>query len=547
VTDLLETLRPALAGRYEVERQVGRGGMATVFLAQELHPRRRVAIKVLDPEIAATVGPDRFLREVDIAAALAHPHVVPIFTAGTAAGHLYYTMPYIAGESLRARLTREGPLPVPEALRIAAEVADALDYAHRHDIVHRDIKPENVLFQEGHALVADFGVARVIAEAGARLTQTGVAVGTPLYMSPEQASGESRLDGRSDVYGLGCVLYEMLTGTVPFTGPTAQAVLARHIVDPVPPLATLRPGIQPGVVTAVNRALAKIPADRWASAADFARALRGEASTPVTDAPVPPADRRTRAARFVAIGLGAAILGAGAWAVVARSASRESPPSEGEPPGPVRMVLVPAGTYRLFGGACPLCLPERVVRLDSVRIDRTEVTVGAYAAFVSAAAARTPWSERPASDLPVTGVLWEEAAAYCRWRDSIARLPTEEEWEAAARGSDGRQYPWGDTWFGDRTNAAGGQTGLSPVGAFPTGAAANGAVDLAGNAWEWTATAGPPGPRGEGRYVLRGGAYDSPASVVTTFFRTALPARVTSDSIAAYFGKTGFRCARAAP
>jgi serine/threonine-protein kinase len=274
VTDLIERLRSALTGRYSIELELGHGGMADVFLAHDVKHGRNVAIKVLRPEIAAALGAERFLREITIAAQLHHPHILPLYDSGEAGGLLYYVMPYVEGESLRARLDRETQLPLEDALQIAREVADALAYAHRHDVVHRDIKPENILLESGHAMVADFGIARAITAAGGeKLTETGIAVGTPAYMSPEQASGEHQLDGRSDVYTLGCVLYEMLAGHPPFTGTTAQEVLARHSLDAVPRLTAARPAVPRQVERAVNTALAKVPADRFRTAQEFSDAL----------------------------------------------------------------------------------------------------------------------------------------------------------------------------------------------------------------------------------------------------------------------------------
>src|SRR5437870_7434551 len=241
VSDLLDSLRRALADRYSVERELGRGGMATVFLAEDVKHHRPVAIKVLHAELTAALGADRFLREIQIAARLQHPHIVPLYDSGQAEEFLYYVMPFVEGESLRQRLERERQLPLEEALKIARAVAAALDYAHRQQIVHRDIKPENVMLHEGEAMVTDFGIAKAVTAAAATsLTQTGTAVGTPAYMSPEQASGEIELDGRSDVYSLGCVVYEMLTGRTPFIGNTAQAIIAQCFTSPPPPLRGLR-------------------------------------------------------------------------------------------------------------------------------------------------------------------------------------------------------------------------------------------------------------------------------------------------------------------
>ena len=272
--DQRERLQAALTGHYTIERELGRGGMAIVYLALDVRHDRRVALKVLRPELAAALGAERFLREIRIAAGLQHPNILPVHDSGDADGLLYYVMPYVEGESLRARLTREGPLPLADALAIATEAADALGHAHTHDVVHRDVKPENILLSGGHALVADFGIARAISAAGGdQLTGTGIAIGTPAYMSPEQGSAARTVDGRTDIYALGCVLYEMLAGAPPFSGPSVQAVLARHALDPIPPLGSVRPGLPPRLERAVRRALAKTPADRFPTAAGFRETL----------------------------------------------------------------------------------------------------------------------------------------------------------------------------------------------------------------------------------------------------------------------------------
>src|SRR3989454_1056778 len=282
MADQLARLKAALADRYAIERELGRGGMATVYLARDLKHGRLVAIKVLRPEIAAALGPERFLREIEVAARLTHPHILPLHDSGQTGGSLYYVMPYIEGESLPDRLEREGQLPLEDALRITREVASALGYAHDHDVVHRDIKPENILLSGGEAVVADFGIARAITQAGGRgLTETGIPVGTPAYMSPEQASGGGPIDGRSDVYSLACVLYEMLAGEPPYTGPSAQVVIAKRFTDPVPSVRRLRETIPPAVDAAITKALAKAPVDRFATAAQFAEALTPSVARPV--------------------------------------------------------------------------------------------------------------------------------------------------------------------------------------------------------------------------------------------------------------------------
>jgi serine/threonine-protein kinase len=294
--------------------------MATVYLAEDLKHHRKVAVKVLRPELAAALGPDRFLREIEIAAGLTHPHILPLHDSGEADGFLYYVMPYIEGESLRDRLNREKQLPLDDAIQIAREVADALGSAHSHDVVHRDIKPENILLEEGHAVVSDFGIAKAITAAGGEaLTETGLAVGTPTYMSPEQATGGD-VDGRSDTYSLGCVLYEMLAGEPPYTGPTPQAVIAKRLSEPVPHVSTLRETVPQTVEQTITKALARAPADRFATVLQFAEALEQGAVAPTV---TPGAARGRRGVRVAAAAVvaGAAALGVGWWAVAGPGAA----------------------------------------------------------------------------------------------------------------------------------------------------------------------------------------------------------------------------------
>lgn len=310
VADLFASLRAALIGRYTIEHELGRGGTATVYFGRDLKHHRAVAIKVLRPELAAAIGPERFVREIEIAARLTHPHILPLHDSGDAAGLLYYVMPYVEGESLRDRLNREKQLSIDDATQIAREVASALAYAHSHDVIHRDIKPENILLVSGQAVVSDFGIARGISAAGGeQLTATGVSVGTPIYMSPEQAAGRGQLDGRSDIYSLGCVLYEMLAGEPPFTGSTAESVLHQHLVAEPPRITAIR-GAVPGPVEAViRRALAKVPADRFATAAQVVEALAEPGVTvrqPVSEPP--PAVRRGRRAMAVGAMVGAVVV-----------------------------------------------------------------------------------------------------------------------------------------------------------------------------------------------------------------------------------------------
>jgi serine/threonine-protein kinase len=334
VTTPLDLLASALGDRYAIDRQVGEGGMATVFLARDLKHDRRVAVKVLRPELSASLGADRFLREIRVAASLQHPNILGLYDSGEANGLLYYVMPFVEGESLRDRLKREQQLPLSDALQIAREAAEALQYAHERGIIHRDIKPENILLLGGHALVADFGIARAVSQAGGeKLTQTGMAIGTPHYMSPEQSLGSDHVDARSDVYSLGCVLYELLIGQPPFTGPNAMAIMARHSMEVVPRLQVVRPSVPDQVEDAILRALEKTPADRFQTMKDLCECLveaEAEATVARTSArraatasrrvptqQIPAARSDARYNRAMVIGGVVAallIIGGGAWA-----------------------------------------------------------------------------------------------------------------------------------------------------------------------------------------------------------------------------------------
>jgi serine/threonine protein kinase len=327
------SLAAALQDRYVIERELGRGGMATVYLARDLKHGRDVALKVLHSELAASLGPERFQREIETVARLQHPHILTVHDSGEAAGQLWFTMPFVEGESLRDRLRREQQLPVEAALRIATDAARALQYAHEHGVIHRDIKPENLLLtKDGSTLVADFGIARALSGGDDRLTETGISVGTPAYMSPEQAAGDRALDARTDVYALGTVLYEMLAGEPPFTG-TAQAVIAKRFSGEVPRVRRVRPSVPESVEQAVTRALAPVPADRFASATEFARALEPTIATPTAaptvplgsavraeDVTSPPLRRLARRRPVALLALGTGLIAAAAgWLIFHRS------------------------------------------------------------------------------------------------------------------------------------------------------------------------------------------------------------------------------------
>jgi|SRR5687768_3177774 len=313
----IEQLQAALEGRYTIERLVGEGGMATVYLARDLRHRRNVALKVLRPDLGAVLGLERFTSEIEVTANLQHPNLLPLFDSGAAGELLFYVMPFVEGESLRARLDREKQLPIDEAIRLATAVAGALDYAHRHGVIHRDLKPENIMLHEGQPLVADFGIALAVSNAGGnRITQTGLSLGTPQYMSPEQATGDRVMDGRTDVYSLGAVTYEMLTGEPPHTGTTSQAVIARVLTERPRPIRSSRPSVPEHVEAAVERALEKLPADRWSTPKEFAEALSGarivtRASTAAVSRNLP--SYRPTVREHIAWGLAAAGLGAAAF------------------------------------------------------------------------------------------------------------------------------------------------------------------------------------------------------------------------------------------
>ncbi|MGE5925898.1 MAG: protein kinase domain-containing protein, partial [Gemmatimonadota bacterium] len=351
--DSRASLSDALSDRYRVERELGRGGMAVVYLAHDLRHGRPVALKVLNPELAHALGAERFEREIHVAARLQHPHILTVLDSGEAAGQLWFTMPFVEGESLRSRLARESQLPVDEAVRIAREAADALDYAHRHGIVHRDIKPDNILLSDGHALVADFGIARALSAGGEHLTATGSSIGTAAYMSPEQAAGEREVDGRSDIYSLGIVLYEMLAGGTPFAASTPQATIARRFTEDPAPVRSQRPSVPEHVERALQRALARTAADRFTTARAFGEALTAvpvaaaTVTTPVGTpaAPAPSAlarVRRTPAYLALAVGL---LIGGGALFAWSRSGEKADATAElragSAATGAVRIAVLP--------------------------------------------------------------------------------------------------------------------------------------------------------------------------------------------------------------
>ena len=327
MTQQTDRLNESLASRYTVERELGEGGMATVYLAHDIKHKRKVALKVLKPELGAVLGVERFLSEIQVTANLQHPNLLPLFDSGEADGLLFYVMPFVEGESLRRRIDREKQLPVDEAVRIAVALAGALEYAHRHGVIHRDMKPENVLLQEGQPVIADFGIALAVSNAGgARVTQTGLSLGTPQYMSPEQATGDRVIDGRTDIYSVAAITYEMLTGEPPHTGTSAQAIIAKLMTEDVRPLTVLRRNVPAHVDAAVRHGLEKLAADRFATAGDFALALTGARPLATTgSAPGPAAARAGASARMRLLVASLAVIAAGATAAAVWLATRPTP------------------------------------------------------------------------------------------------------------------------------------------------------------------------------------------------------------------------------
>jgi len=392
MTDVHARLTAALSDRYRIEREIGAGGMATVYLAEDIRHERRVAIKVLHPELAAVIGAERFLAEIRLTAGLQHPHILPLFDSGSADGLLYFVMPFIEGETLRVRLDREQQLPVADAVRIASEVADALEYAHQRNIVHRDIKPENILLHNGRPLVADFGIALAVQQAGGnRLTQTGLSLGTPQYMSPEQATGERSVDARADIYALAAVTYEMLTGEPPFTGANTQAIIAKLLTSPPLAISTQRRTVPAHVEQAVLTSLEKLPADRHTSAAAFATALITQIAGPVSARR--PAKRAWASGRAVAAVIGVLVIGSGSYAMLHDSVvalprhlvmDLMPPPGEAWASGGDKLAVSPTGDRIVIATSGGPTQSELVLRsFSDANVTRLRGTTGGFYPFWS--------------------------------------------------------------------------------------------------------------------------------------------------------------------
>lgn len=547
VDQLAERLQSAIGDAYKVDGTLGAGGFAVVYLVRDLHLKRKLAVKVLSPDlITSKTVLERFRREAETVAQLSHPHIVPLHFIGQKDDLLYLAMECIEGGSLADRIEREGKLPADDVVRIVAEVASALAYAHKRGVIHRDIKPHNVLIESetGRTLVTDFGIART-AESSS-LTASGMMVGTPAYLSPEQVTGGT-IDHRADIYALGVMAYEMLTGQPPFTGPTPTAVLMKRLSTQPLSLAKVRPETPRALSDAIDGMLAQNPEERFQSATEVVRALGG--ATP-TSGGHPTAEfvlkaRKKRAQRNVLVGGGAVAAVALAVFVYLFATWKPSAPLKPVDDG---MVVIPAGAYTIgtSQGPNPAVKPAHVVQLAAFGLDVHEVTVGDYKVFVDSGRVPAPWTALPLANLPVTGVTWSEATNYCgsRHRDGGA-LPTEEQWEAAARGlMPNRLYPWGDraepglaNTLQERRNAP------AAVGSYSRGNTPEGVEDMIGNVWEWTATpmgaypGGAPMPGVSQYYVIRGGAYNTPdPSAVTRGYNDPVANRAALD-------KTGFRCA----
>ena len=551
--DTKTALQASLDG-LTLESELGGGGMSRVYTALDERLGRKVVVKVLRPELAASISAERFEREIRLAASLQHPNIVPLLLAGDANGLPYFTMPFVEGESLRARLAA-GPLSITEVVGVLRDVVRALSYAHARGVVHRDIKPDNVLLSNGTAVVADFGIAKALSasrteSSSATLTQHGIAIGTPAYMSPEQAAGEGNVDHRTDIYALGCMAYEMLAGRTPFHGRALATTLAAQIVEPPRPLTHWRTDIPAPLADLVTSCLAKNVEARPQSASDIGDVLDGLSSGRVSTKPLSFSGDSRPSSRLMQYGLGVVAVGTVVAVVSATTLLRKG--REGLPISAATvdsgMVLVPMGTYVIGSSSGPAeSRPPHAVRLQAFGVDRHEVTIGDYRRFVEAGLARATWEPNAPSQLPVTGVLLAEADSFCTWKYADGgRLPTEEEWEAAARGMGQRKYPWGNSWDSAAANVASPDGRPVAGGSFPRGRTPEGVEDMIGNVWEWTSSRFIPyagvAEDSAGLFVIRGGAYNSLVEVATAYYR----GRARAVSARSHLAATGFRCAMSA-
>lgn len=550
MTDLSARLQAALGDAYAVERVLGSGGFATVFLVRDLTLKRKLAVKVLAPELVASpTMMARFRREAETVAQLSHPHIVPLHFIGQKEDLLYLAMACVDGGSVADRLARERTLPTGDVARIIREVGGALAHAHRRSVVHRDIKPQNILVdgESGRSLVTDFGIART-SDAGS-LTATGVVLGTASYLAPEQVTGDP-VDHRADIYALGVMAYELLAGRTPFEGANATAIIMRRLAGPPTPIEEVRPEVPRDLAAVVARCLQGDPAHRFQDASELVAALEERRDAPAHKQHAPTrlidTGAHRRRTRFIAVTL--VVVAVGAAAALIPGIGGSGGTSVGTAAAESGMILIPSGTYRV-GSEDPadsIANPARAVELTAFEIDSLEVTVGEYGRFADSSGVPTPWSGVPTNPrLPVTRVLWSEAAAYCASRRPEGRLPTDDEWEAAARGLESRVTPWIGVLAAPRANIGGAQRAPASVGSFPAGRTPEGIHDLIGNVWEWTSSRprGSPTPSLGGSVAdtmrtIRGGAFNSSAALATVWRSVPYSTRAARDDLAA----TGFRC-----
>jgi serine/threonine-protein kinase len=553
VADLTARLQSALGAEYEVGRTLGTGGFAVVFLVRDRNLKRDLAVKVLSPELVTSKTVlARFRREAETVAQLSHPNIVPLHFIGQQGDLLYLAMQCVDGGSLADRIAESGSMPVEVVRRAVTEVASALAHAHKRGVVHRDIKPQNVLVdgETGRCLVTDFGIARDVDSRS--LTASGLVLGTPAYLAPEQVTG-SPSDHRADIYSLGLMAYEMLAGRQPFEGTTPMSAMMKRLSGPPEPISALRDDVPRDLEDVLDGCLVVDPKHRFQSAADVARALTGE--TPRSGGqPTREVIARLRTRRRNRW-IGAASVGLfalGATALLLQK--RETPtPHSVIPAVDSGMVLIPAAEYSVGLDAGPSnARPAHRVHLDAFGLDRREASIADFREFSIATNAPTPWNGAVTdADVPVTGVQWAEAASYCAWKHpGVGRLPSEEEWEAAARGTAGRRYPWGDSAPSQHANTlSANRSGPVHAGNFPSGATPDGVQDLIGNVWEWTSSPyrGYPGATAfadsmQQFRVIRGGAFNTPDSIATASVRGYNRPAAPRDQLAL----TGFRCAMAA-
>ena len=544
--ELAARLQQALGDGYAVEGKLGAGGFAVVYLVRDASLKRPLAVKVLSPDVISSHSVlERFRREAETIAQLSHPNIVPLHFIGQKDDLVYLVMQAIDGGSLADKLEREKRLAIDEAARMFGEIASALGHAHKRGVIHRDIKPQNVLLdaETGRALVTDFGIART--SEGGSLTATGMVVGTPAYLSPEQVTGEAS-DHRADIYALGVMMYEMLAGEPPFTGPTPTAVLMKRLGGPPVSLTTLRPDIPERLSDVVMACLATDPNERIQNATDIVKAITGQ--TPVSGAHTTSTRLKVAKPRGVSktaiVGIAASVV-ALVVAVVALNTRDAVPPAA--PPVDAGMALIKGGTYTIGDNRIRDAAPVHTVDLQPFGIDTTEVTVAAYAQYVAAAREPAPWQTMPDSMQPVTRVRYPEAINYCRWRHPDGgRLPTEEEWEAAARGLEARLYSWGREWNAQAANVGNTVGKPTRVASYPAGRTPEGVHDLIGNVWEWTSSEFKPyltpDAPSKGEFVIRGGGYNATRSISNAI--TRIPYNPATDR--ENLSLTGFRCAMTA-